>query len=295
MLNTGLFKQLLLTCRPKQWAKNILLLVPLVLAHKFTELSLIADAVLGFICFTLVASSIYIVNDIFDKQVDKEHPIKKYRPIASGLLQIRIAVLFSIILLIIAGLISYLLPTEFQLALLLYLLTTNIYTFRIKSVALLDVITLACLYTLRIISGALAINVAISYWLISFSVFFFLSLALVKRVIELGNLIDLKKTKTPGRAYVVTDIDNLRSFGIASGYLSILVFALYISDDVIINVYQSPAWLWGICLLLLYWISRIWFIAHSVIKSEDPVLFAVQDKTSYLILILCLICFSLAV
>lgn len=295
MLIPGLLKQLLLTCRPKQWVKNILLFVPLVLAHKLTEISLVIDAVLGLISFTLVASSIYIVNDIFDKQVDQEHPVKKFRPIASGKLLVRDAVIFSIILLVVAGLVSFQLPIEFQFALLVYLLSTNIYTFKIKSLALLDVITLACLYTLRIISGAVAINVPISYWLVSFSVFFFLSLALVKRVIELGNLKHMNKTKALGRAYVVTDIDNIRSFGITSGYLSILVFALYINDDLIVNTYQSPAWLWGICLLLLYWISRIWFIAHSVIKSEDPVLFAVQDKTSYLVLVLCLISFSLAV
>jgi 4-hydroxybenzoate polyprenyltransferase len=294
-LNIDTLKQLLISCRPKQWVKNVLLFIPLVLAHKVQDSKLLIDALYAFIAFTFVASSIYIVNDISDIEVDKLHPTKKNRPIASGKVSSLQAIALVILLLILALFLVIQLPVKFQIAILAYLVVTNFYTFKLKSIALLDVITLACLYTLRIISGTLAIEVDLSYWLISFSIFFFLSLAFVKRHIELKNLLDAGGDKVPGRDYSIIDIDNIRTFGITSGYLSILVFALYINDEVLIKLYSAPYWLWGISLLLLYWITRIWFIANKELKFDDPVLFAVQDKTSYVVLTLCLVCFALAI
>ncbi|MFV2061183.1 MAG: UbiA family prenyltransferase [Gammaproteobacteria bacterium] len=294
-LNISTFKFLLLSCRPKQWVKNILLFIPLVLAHKVQDIKLLIDAFYAFISFTFVASSIYIVNDLSDIEVDRLHPTKKNRPIASGKVSSLQAKILVFILLVLSVTLVIQLPVNFQIAVLLYLVITNFYTFKLKSIALLDVITLSCLYTLRIISGTFAIEVSLSYWLISFSLFFFLSLAFVKRHIELKNLLDAGGTKIPGREYSVVDIDNIRSFGITSGYLSILVFALYINDEALIKLYSAPYWLWGISLLLLYWITRIWFIANKELKFDDPVLFAVQDKTSYVVLTLCLIFFALAI
>ncbi|MFV1984388.1 MAG: UbiA family prenyltransferase [Thiohalomonadales bacterium] len=293
-MNINILKNLLLSCRPKQWVKNMLLFIPLILAHKTQDIGLWLDTLYAFISFTFVASSIYIINDLSDIEVDKIHPVKKNRPIASGNVTTLQAKLFIVLLLIFAAIIVIKLPLNFQISLLVYLLITNLYTFKLKSMALLDVITLACLYTLRIISGTFAIEVELSYWLISFSIFFFLSLAFVKRHIELNNLLKSGGTKIPGRDYNVTDIENIRSFGITSGYLSILVFAVYINDEALIKLYTEPYWLWGISLLLLYWISRIWFIANNELKSDDPVLFAVQDKTSYIVLALCLVFFVLA-
>lgn len=287
-------KNLLLSCRPKQWVKNILLFIPLVLAHKSQDINLWINSIYAFIAFTFMASSIYIVNDLSDVDVDKLHPTKKNRPIASGAVSITQAKIFVVILLLLAVMFVIKLPVNFQIAISIYFIATNLYTFKLKSVALLDVITLSCLYTLRIISGTFAIEVELSYWLMSFSIFFFLSLAFIKRYIELKNLLDSGGSKIPGRGYFVIDIDNIRSFGITSGYLSILVFALYINDEAFIKLYSAPYWLWGISLLLLYWISRIWFIANKEMTSDDPVLFAVQDKTSYIVLMLCLIFFVLA-
>jgi len=295
ILNFSTFKYLLISCRPKQWVKNSLLFVPIILAHKTNDVSLWIDSLYGFITYTFVASSIYIVNDLSDIKDDKLHPTKQYRPIASGKVSTVQAKIFVILLLAIVAFLAIDLPVKFQIAILVYLVVTNIYTFKLKSIALLDVITLSGLYTLRIISGVFVIEVDFSYWLISFSVFFFLSLAFVKRYIELKNLMETSVTKIPGRDYCVSDIDNIRSFGITSGYLSILVFALYINDEALIKMYSSPYWLWGISLLLLYWISRIWLLANKELKLDDPVLFAVQDKTSYVVLTLCLICFALAV
>jgi len=294
-LNIRTLKYLLLSCRPKQWVKNVLLFIPLVLAHKTQDVSLWVNSLYAFMAFTFVASSIYIVNDLSDIEVDKLHPTKKNRPIASGLVSKLQGSVLVIVLLLFAFLLVLDLPSNFQIAIIIYLLATNLYTFKLKSIALLDVITLSCLYTLRIIAGTFAIGVELSYWLMSFSIFFFLSLAFVKRYIELKNLLTTNVKKIPGRGYTVIDIDNIRSFGIASGYLSILVFALYINDEAFIKLYSSPFWLWGISLLLLYWISRMWLLANNELKSDDPVLFAVQDKTSYVVLALCLICFVLAV
>ncbi len=294
-MNIDILKQLLLSCRPKQWVKNLLLFIPLVLAHKIQDIKLVIDALFAFITFTFVASSIYIVNDLSDIDVDRLHPTKKNRPIASGKVSSLQAKILVIMLLILAVVLVLQLPVNFQIAVLVYLVVTNFYTFKLKSIALLDVITLACLYTLRIISGTFAIEVELSYWLMSFSLFFFLSLAFVKRHIELKNLLDAGGDKIPGRDYCIIDIDNIRTFGITSGYLSILVFALYINDEALIKLYNAPYWLWGISLLLLYWITRIWFIANKELKFDDPVLFAVQDKTSYVVLTLCLICFALAI
>ncbi len=294
-MNINTLKYLLLSCRPKQWVKNVLLFVPLVLAHKTQEVNLWVDAIYAFIAFTLVASAIYIVNDLSDIQVDRQHPTKKNRPIASGKVNKFHAISLVILLLLFAALSVLTLPLNFQLAIITYLIITTVYTFKLKLIALLDVITLSCLYTLRIVSGIFAIEVEISYWLISFSIFFFLSLAFVKRYIELKNLLDTEATKIPGRDYSVSDIENIRSFGVTSGYLSVLIFALYINDEALIKLYTAPYWLWGISLLLLYWISRIWFIANNKLKSDDPVLFAVQDKTSYVVLLLCIFCFIMAV
>ncbi len=294
-MDISTFKQLLLTCRPKQWVKNVLLFIPLVLAHKTQDVNLWIDSLFAFVAFTFVASSIYIVNDLSDVEVDRLHPTKRNRPIAAGKVTGFQAKLLVVILLIMSALLAIELPVNFQIAIILYLIITNVYTFKFKSIAILDVITLSCLYTLRIISGTFAIEVALSYWLISFSIFFFLSLAFVKRYIELSNLLGTGVTKIPGREYSVVDIDNVRSFGVTSGYLSILVFALYINDEALIKLYSAPYWLWGISLLLLYWISRIWFIANKELKSDDPVLFAVQDKTSYVVLMLCLFCFFMAI
>ncbi|VAW93653.1 Integral membrane protein [hydrothermal vent metagenome] len=294
-MNITTLKYLLLSCRPKQWVKNVLLFVPLVLAHKIQDISLWIDSIYAFVAFTLVASSIYIINDLSDIQVDKLHPTKKNRPLASGKVKTVHAISLVSLLLLTSGLLVLVLPIKFQLAIIVYLVITTVYTFKLKLIALLDVITLSCLYTLRILSGIFAIDVEVSYWLISFSIFFFLSLAFVKRYIELKNLLDTGVKKIPGRGYSIVDIENIRSFGITSGYLSVLIFALYINDEALIKLYSAPYWLWGISLLLLYWISRMWFIANNKLKSDDPVLFAVQDKTSYVVLLLCVFCFTMAI
>lgn len=269
--------------RVYQWVKNLLIFLPVLLAHEFSGL-LYLHSLIAFFSFSFSASAIYIVNDLFDLESDRSHPTKRKRPIANGDMKIidsfKITLLLIIISLTIA---SIFLPLNFVFILLAYLALTGFYSFKLKKIYILDIITLASLYTLRIGAGSIATNVFISEWLAAFSLFFFVSMAAVKRFTELKNLTLTIEKKVKGRGYQVDDIQMIQIFGVSSGLISVLVLVLYINSPKIIQLYSFPVLLYLIIPLFLYWILRVWFMAHRGELNEDPILFAVTDKTSYII------------
>lgn len=246
---------------------------------------LVIQALLAFLAFSLSASSLYIVNDLLDIESDRLHPKKKNRPFASGSLSLRWGVGQAIVLLVTALLLAVYLNTEFLISLVIYSMLSALYSFKLKKVVLLDVSILAVLYTLRIIAGTFAVSLDLSYWLIVFSIFIFTSLAMVKRVSELHNLMLTEKEVVAGRGYGVQDREMISALGSASGFVSVLVFALYIHDPLTVQRYTQPEWLWLTVPALLYWIGRVWIIAHRGQMDEDPVVFALHDRVSYAILV----------
>ncbi|NIR49894.1 UbiA family prenyltransferase [candidate division KSB1 bacterium] len=270
--------------RVHQWVKNILIFVPLLLAHKVTSLQLWLQGLLAFCAFSLCASSIYIINDLMDLESDRQHPKKRNRPFAAGTLPIQTGLFFVPFLLGLSFLISVsFLPILFTAALGLYVGLTSAYSFYLKRVVIVDVLILAGLYTFRILSGGVALNIDITTWLLAFSMFFFLSLAFVKRYSELRLIQNLEQNHNKGRGYSMVDKEVLRSVGPASGYLSVLVLALYINSEEVVKLYKSPATLWLIGPFLLYWITRVWFLAHRGVMDDDPIVFTVRDPKSYFV------------
>jgi len=242
------------------------------------------NIIIAFFSFSLIASSVYVTNDLLDLSSDRAHPRKKKRPLASGDLPLVVGLISAPLLLFIGFIIAILfLETQFLTTLLIYYVITTLYSFKLKKLVILDIMTLASLYTIRIIAGGAAVNVEISPWLLAFSMFFFLSLALVKRYTELLVMINENKTKASGRGYEIGDTDLVRGLGTASAYMSVLVFALYANSDQIQTLYTEPYYFWGIAVLLMYWITRIWFLAHRGKMTDDPIVFTVKDPTSWLI------------
>jgi 4-hydroxybenzoate polyprenyltransferase len=284
-----LIRGFLRTLRVHQWAKNVLLVVPLLLAHQVTDLQRALHALLAFIAFSLTASAVYVLNDLLDLASDRQHPYKRLRPLASGLVPIPAALAIAPLALIggmaIAALV---LPALFTAILVLYAGTTTAYSFALKRIAILDVLVLAGLYTLRVLAGAVATDVTVSPWFLAFSMFFFLSLAFVKRYAELqlprGDGEEQQYLRA--RGYLTSDADLLRSIGGASGYLAVAVLAFYIHSPEVHRLYSQPAVLWVIGPLLLYWISRVWLLAHRGQLHGDPVVFALTDRSSYLLAVL---------
>ncbi|NBQ68749.1 MAG: UbiA family prenyltransferase [Nitrosomonadaceae bacterium] len=260
--------------------KNRVIFLPLLAAHKVTDLQLVTNTIEAFLAYGLCASSVYLLNDLLDLPSDRSHPRKRNRPFASGSISIIHGVLLIPLLLAAAFAISMMLPSLFLLVLFSYYLVTLIYSIWLKNYMLIDVISLAGLYTFRIIAGAAATNIAPSFWLLAFSMFLFLSLALVKRYSELLIVLQENKVNASGRGYHVSDLPLLMSLGITSGFLSVLVMALYLNSPDVNKLYENPQILWIILPFLLYWISRAWLKAHRGEMHDDPVIFAVQDRIS---------------
>lgn len=267
--------------RVHQWAKNALLFIPMLAAHAVT-LANVTAAMLGFVAFSLVASAIYLLNDIADLRHDRLHPTKARRPFASGALPLIWA--FPAVPLLLAGgfAITLALPRDFLWALLGYLAVTVAYSVRLKRVLALDTVVLAGLYTIRIAAGGAAVGVPVSRWLFAFSMFFFLSLALVKRVAELFVMVQRGQAQASGRGYRAEDINQVAMLGSASAFTSVLVLALYINSSVVPGLYRRPELLWLACPVLLYWLGRLWILARRGDVLEDPVVFAIKDRVSWL-------------
>lgn len=282
-LGSGFF-QYLRAMRPHQWLKNLLIFVPLIMAHQVQQPQLLVQAGLAFLAFGLCASSVYLLNDLLDLTDDRRHRTKRHRPLAAGTLPIVHGVLMIPILLFLAFCIALFLPVEFIWVLASYYGVTLAYSLRLKQSPLTDVLVLAGLYTLRIIAGAAAVSIAPSFWLLAFSMFLFFSLALVKRFAELLGLTrEQQEGIVAARGYRVEDLEGLAQSGIASGYLSVLVLALYINSEQVKALYTHPEFIWLLCPLLLYWIGRVWLLARRGQMQEDPVVFAIQDRRSLLI------------
>ena len=268
--------------RVHQWAKNVLIFVPMLLAHVINPRSVL-QALAAFACFSLCASSTYIVNDLLDIEADRRHPRKRRRPFASGDLQGKTGVLLSAGLLILSFVVAAILASSFLFYLLLYLVSTLSYSLYLKRVVLVDVVLLSGLYTLRLLAGAAATSIAISPWLAGFSIFLFLSLAMVKRFSELQNIRVAGQVPSNGRGYLLSDTEQMRSFGTASAYASVVVFSLYISAQDVTGLYPHPQRMWLITPIMILWISRVWLLASRGELDEDPVIFAVTDRMSLLL------------
>ena len=271
--------------RPQQWLKNVLIFSPMVLAHRFADLQTMIQSVIAFFAFSFAASSIYLLNDLFDLSADQHHPRKRKRPFAAGDLPISTgAILTPILVLISLGLCSFL-PVYFLYVLIAYYIITTLYSMKLKQVPVADVLTLAVLYSWRIVAGSVATGTAASGWLIEFAIFFFLSLAIIKRVSELKEIQDsgAETHSKRERGYTVDDLPLLLGFGTAAGYISIFVFTMYLGSDKVMELYTYPRLLWTFCPLLLYWITRIWHMAWRGRIDDDPLAFAARDIQTYVI------------
>jgi 4-hydroxybenzoate polyprenyltransferase/phosphoserine phosphatase len=283
-------KHILLEMRVHQWLKNLLVFVPLLTSFQMFDLGLVAKSFTAFLSFSFMASGIYFINDLADVNSDREHSVKRNRPIAAGFISVPSAVIISV-LLISAGLgLAFSVSFGFASIAIFYLVITSAYSFALKQIAVLDCVILASLYTLRVVAGGVATEISLTYWLLAFSSFIFFSLAWMKRFAEVRNSSTSKQI--PGRGYSSSDKDFLFVVGSASAFVSILIFALYLENIQSSGGYNQPELSWAALPVLTYWLCRIWLLAFRGKMNEDPILFAAKDKTSVLCAIL--LVFSLA-
>ncbi|QWT18700.1 UbiA family prenyltransferase [Bacillus sp. NP157] len=281
--------------RVHQWIKNVLVFLPLLASHRIFDVDAVVATALAFFCFGLCASSVYLTNDLLDLAADRQHHRKRNRPFAAGTLPLIAGPILTVVLLVAGFSLAFAVSHQFVAVLLGYYVLTTAYSFQLKRMMMLDVVVLATLYTTRILAGTAAIHSKPSFWLLAFSMFIFLSLAMVKRYVELLALQASGKVKASGRGYDVEDIPLVQSLGASSGYLAVLVLALYVDSTASMKLYEHPHYLWMLCPLLLYWISRTWAIAHRGVMHDDPVVFAVMDRTSRIIGLIAAVIVGLAV
>ena len=258
--------------------------VPLVAAHKLGSPDLWRNVLIGCASFSLLASLVYVMNDMLDVENDRRHPTKKNRPFASGFLPIRHGLGLILFLALGSFSLASLLGTEFIAVLGLYFGVNVLYSTRLKEVVMLDVVILASFYTMRLMAGSAATHTPISHWLLSFSTFFFLGLAMVKRYTELRRVVGKSQNALHGRGYGAEDKVPVLVMGISSSMLSILILALYFSSVDVQGLYSNPTRLWALAPLLLYWNGRVWMLANRGQVDDDPVVFAVKDIQSWLVL-----------
>ncbi len=277
---SGRIRMWLRALRPHQWAKNLLVLVPMVTSFNFTDPGVIGAALVAMVAMSLAASSGYLVNDLLDMQLDRLHPRKRERPFAAG--ELGVAQGFAAAALLCA--VALLMAAAVSLALagwvLFYLFATVTYSLFIKRVAVFDVVTLAGLYTLRIAAGGSAIGVEVSFWLFAFSAFVFFSLALVKRCGELVQARERGELVGSGRGYHESDLATLRALGIGASCASVLVLALYVQLPEVSERYATPEFLWGALVAMLIWLSRLWIDTGRGLMHDDPLVHALRDVTS---------------
>jgi 4-hydroxybenzoate polyprenyltransferase/phosphoserine phosphatase len=266
--------------RPHQWSKNLLVFLPILASHDYTQF---LPALAAFVAFSLTASSVYLVNDLVDLPLDRAHPRKSARPFASGELPVFWGLALSPILVLAAAVVALAFATPLLLAVLgAYYVATFAYSFWIKRKLIVDVVTLAGLYTARILGGAAATGIILSPWMLAFSMFLFFSLAAIKRQAELNDRVRSGKIDAPGRAYMTDDLPVLRSMAISAGQASVLVFALYLYSPAVASLYTHPEILWLACPILLYWLSRMVIMTHRSHMTDDPIVFAVGDRVSWI-------------
>jgi len=268
--------------RVHQWSKNALIMVPFFLDHRFGDMAALMSILLAFLAMSLLASMTYIFNDLLDLQADRLNRTKAKRSLPSGRIPIAWGLAAMVILASLVMVVMIFLPMGFNLALLAYLVLTVTYSMVLKQRAIIDVGMIAALHTLRVIAGTLAIQAEWSFWLLAFSMFIFFSLAMAKRVAELLNLEASGRKSTVGRAYQVSDLPVLMASGVSTGYLSVLIVALYINSDKVLTNYAVPEILWFVCPVLMYWVGRLWMITARGLMHEDPIVFALRDRVSRL-------------
>ena len=265
--------------RPHQWLKNSLVFLPVLAAHQL-NVSTLMNPLLAFFAFSFVASSVYIINDLIDLNADRAHPNKRLRSLASGSIPIQHGQFLAIILLICGGLTAAYVGWLFFFALAVYYLLTLSYSLFFKQKVIADICLLAGLYTIRVVAGGSASQIEISLWLLAFCIFIFFSLASVKRQAE---LVDMKKRKistAKGRGYQVDDLLIISIISLVAGHISVLVLTLYISSPTVAILYNNPSALWAVSFILLYWITRMVFVTHRGDMNNDPIVFAVTDRSS---------------
>ena len=281
ILGMGIWHRMM---RSHQWLKNLLLFIPMLAAHHITNLTMWLTLAMAFVSFSLCASAVYICNDLLDLESDRQHLRKRKRPFASGLVPTWVGVIVAPLLLLGSLTIAERVGNLFSLSLLFYFLLTCAYSWKLKRLVLVDCLTLAILYTMRIIAGAMAVGLSLSFWLLAFSLFLFLSLAFVKRYAELQSHLhsDSDKAKAHGRGYYTDDLFIIQTLGVASGYAAVLVLALYLNSYAVLQLYRTPEWVWGTVPVMLFWVSWVWLQAHRGKMHDDPLIFAVKDKASFI-------------
>ncbi len=269
--------------RVHQWTKNVLVFVPVFLAHRFDEATILRAGV-AFVAFSLCASSVYLLNDLLDLPHDRQHANKRRRPFASGALSVNAAPALIAVSLLAGFSFALLLPIRFMAMLAAYYACTLGYSLVMKRWPVWDIMMLAGLYTLRVIAGCAATGLRVSPWLLAFSMFLFFCLAVVKRQTELVQHVrDGRTEKLSGRGYTPEDLDMLRSMAASSGYMAVLVLALYVNSPDVLALYRHPTALWLLCPILLFWVSRVLMLSHRGLMNDDPVVFALRDRLSLVV------------
>jgi 4-hydroxybenzoate polyprenyltransferase len=271
--------------RPHQWAKNALLFLPLLGAHAWNQPHKLRLVSLAFVAFSLCASSVYVLNDLFDLSSDRRHPTKQGRPFASGGLPISWGVILCGALLASAVAVAITLPWAFVAVFCAYYLITLSYSLRLKKFSLIDVFVLAALYGLRVLAGGVVGNIPVSDWLLVFCLFLFFSLALAKRFTEIKTMVRGSETAVAGRGYEIADAEVIAKMGIASGYIAVVILALYVTNPAVAELYSRPSFLLLACPALMYWVSRIWLLAERGRLHDDPIVYAFTDKQSWLVVL----------
>ncbi|MFZ5965214.1 UbiA family prenyltransferase [Thalassococcus sp. BH17M4-6] len=265
--------------RPNQWIKNALVFLPMLAAHQIDGASFFAS-LLAFISFSLIASSVYVLNDLLDLEADRAHPRKRQRPFAAGRIPIASGTWMASGLLGAGAVVAAFLGPLFLGVMLGYYALTMGYSLYLKRRMIVDICVLAGLYTMRLVAGGAATGIPLSVWLLAFSMFFFLSLAAVKRQAELVDSAKHGKLKASGRGYHVSDLPIISMIAISAGYVAVLVMALYVNSPEVAELYKHTETLWGVCAILVYWITRTVMLAHRGEMHDDPVVYAAKDKIS---------------
>ncbi|MFO1392223.1 MAG: UbiA family prenyltransferase [Steroidobacteraceae bacterium] len=283
LAGTSLARAALDALRPYQWLKNLLIFVPLAAAHRLHEPPLLHAALRAFVAFSLCSSAVYVVNDLHDLASDRLHPYKRRRPIAAGRLPRGLAITLVPLLLAASLLVVWPLGLVAAGVLAGYFLLMLAYSLGLKDIVLLDVLVLATGYAARVLLGAVAVAIVPSSWLLAFCIFFFFSLALLKRYAEISVRQVIDGAHAHARAYLVEDQSLIIALGVSSGYLAVLVLALYTSTLTAGMLYRHPAVIWLTCTLLLYWISHLWLVAHRGRMPDDPLRFILKDRLSWIL------------
>ena len=269
--------------RVHQWAKNLLLVLPALAAHLVPDTRAIGLLVTTFVSFSLLASAVYLLNDIQDLEHDRAHPVKRTRPLAAGEIGFGATGAAVALLATASFALAWTLPRQFLQVWAGYLVLTTLYSFGLKRLVVIDVMVLGALYTTRVVAGAAVVEVPLSRWFLAFAVFLFSSLAILKRLVELLGVASREQESAGGRGWTVRDIPVLLGFGAACSVASALVYCLYITSDEVLRLYSRPDVLWLGLPVLLYWLGRVWLLAHRGLVHEDPLLFALRDRASYVV------------